>query len=353
MKSYGLSGQGGRITALLSHFLFILILFVLPDVLMAIAFPHRAPSRPMWSLYGKTIIYVGVFYLNYFLLIPRIVITHNGRHRIIRLIVLNIGVIILALALSYFLGQIFDAPRPFRHRPLLKSLSFFTRDAVMLVLTVALAVALRLGENLRDVEAKHQEMLAVRRQTELENLKSQLNPHFLFNTLNTIYALIALDPEKAQKAVHQLSRLLRYTLYEDSAEVELGQEVEFIESYTSLMRMRLGRRPVGLNVNLDGRSDVLVPPLLLLPLVENAFKYGNTPDPAEAIDISISVDNGRLVCTTSNSFVVEAKTGKNKDSGVGLANVRRRLQLLYGTKASLRTTAADNKFTAILTLPLR
>lgn len=353
MKTPGLFHREGRTTSLLSHFLFILILFVLPEVLMTLALPHRSSSRPMWGIYGKTVIYVAVFYLNYFLLIPRTVIKRRGTHRILRLVLINIGVIVAALALGYLMNQLSDTPRHFRHPSFLKSVSFLARDVVMLVLTVGLAVALRLGENLRDVEAKHQEMLAVRRQTELDSLKSQLNPHFLFNILNTIYALIALNPEKAQEAVHQLSRLLRYTLYEDASEVELGQEVEFIENYTSLMRMRLGRRPVTLNINLDGQNSVQVPPLLLLPLVENAFKYGNTPETSDPIDITIAVENGRLICSTSNSFVVEPKSGSSKNSGLGLVNVRRRLQLLYGSDASLRTSASDNKFNAILSLPLR
>ncbi len=260
MNATRLPDRGGRTTSLLSHFLFILIIFVLPEVLMAIALPHRSASRPVWSFYGKTLIYIGVFYLNYFVLIPRTVIAGRRRHRILRLVGLNVLVVIAALALSHLMGQFFDGPPRFRHPSLLKSVSFLTRDAVMLVLIVGLAVALRLGENLRDVEAKHQEMLAVRKQTELENLKSQLNPHFLFNTLNTIYALISIDPPTAQKAVHQLSRLLRYTLYEDSAEVELGREVEFIESYTSLMRMRLGSRPVSLKIDLKDRYNEAVPP---------------------------------------------------------------------------------------------
>lgn len=352
MESDHIHERDGRATSLLSHVLFILIIFVLPEVLMTFARPHRISDLPLWSIYGKTFIYVGVFYLNYFLLIPRTVIGSKRNKKILRLILINIVVIVAALFLSHYLDVYFDNVKHFRHPSFLKSLSFVTRDAMMLVLTVALAVALRLGENLRDVESKHKEMISIRRQTELDNLKSQLNPHFLFNTLNTIYALIEIDPTKAQDAVHQLSGLLRYTLYDDANEVELQREVEFIRSYASLMQMRLGKRPVNLDIDLQNHGAERVPPLMLLPLVENAFKYGNTPVTTDPIDITIKIQDNRLVCTTCNAFVPVTSEGKSKDSGVGLANVRRRLVLLYGSKAYLHTSISGNQYHATLSIPL-
>ena len=345
MKS---NNKGGRAAAVLTHIIFIVIIFVLPELLMAFAMPHRMADRPLWSIYAKTFIFLGVFYANYFVLIPYTLMAARRRKKILILALSNVVLIFLALLLAHYLNELAPVFKP-RHPSFLKSVSFMSRDAVMLVLTVGLAVALRLGENLRDVEAKHQEMIAIRRQTELDSLKSQLNPHFLFNTLNTIYALIEINPAQAQNAVHQLSGLLRYTLYEDAGEVELRREVDFIRSYSDLMKMRLGKRPVNLNIDLRGKRAVHVPPLLLLPLVENAFKYGNTPNLSDGIDISISVEDKRLICTTRNAFVTAPVS---KDSGVGLANVRRRLSLLYGNEAFLRTSSDGNIYSATLSIPL-
>ena len=112
----------------------------------------------------------------------------------------------------------------------------------MLTLTLALAVALRLSVKWKDLQQQRRELISNQRAVELDNLKSQLNPHFLFNTLNTIYVLIAVAPDKAQGAVHRLSGLLRYMLYEDTANVMLSQEADFIENYVSLMRLRLSGR---------------------------------------------------------------------------------------------------------------
>ncbi|MDE6492901.1 MAG: sensor histidine kinase, partial [Lactobacillus sp.] len=236
---------------------------------------------------------------------------------------------------------------------MLKSASFILRDTIMMILTVALAVALKLSSKWRNLQQRHKEMLAAQRTTELDNLKSQINPHFLFNTLNTIYALITVDQAKAQNAVHRLSALLRYTLYENEKTIELRKEADFIINYVELMRMRMQSRKINVTVQLDEHDNTHVPPLLFIPLIENAFKYGHTAPSDSSIDISIIVSDSQIICRTRNRFVSsETSMEKTKSSGIGLANLRRRLCLLYGNNASLRTTVNGDCYIATLSIPL-
>lgn len=353
-----LSGSRGRIAGVATHLLFITIIFILPELLMAIAMPHRNGFTFYPGFYVKNLVYITVFYLDYFVLIDRTLGRATDRRAIARFVLWNLLVILCALALCWVLSNVvFPAPRRHGHLPagsrraLLKAASFLIRDGAMLILTVALAVALRLSAKWNDLRHRHQELLASQRATELDSLKSQLNPHFLFNTLNTIYALIAVDGADAQRAVHRLSGLLRYMLYEDVAAVPLRREADFIEDYVSLMKLRLSGRDVVLTVDLADKATSNVPPLLFVPLVENAFKYGTAGADHTPVEISLVVEGDAVVCTTRNAYT-PGEGGREGSSGIGLANLRRRLTLLFGQKASFGTVADGHLYTARLVVPL-
>ena len=161
----------------------------------------------------------------------------------------NFLLIIVALGLIYLIWRFkghLGGRTPLRNHPsptesmyFAKSIGMLSRDVVMLILVIGFATALRLGDKWLKLDRRRQDLVNMQREEELKNLKSQLNPHFLFNTLNSIYALIAISPTKAQEAVHELSRLLRYVLYDTSATVSLKQELAFIDNYVSLMKLRL------------------------------------------------------------------------------------------------------------------
>lgn len=347
----------------LAHFLFIIILFVLPELVMAIAMPHKYGINFYPGFYVKTLIYIAAFYLNYLLLVDRTLGRSDGNRRIINFLLWNLLIIAAGLLLSYLLSVWTAPPTPSprrRHMPpefgprFFKQATFLVRDGVMLILTIGLAVALRLSTKWKDIERRHQEIVAEQRTIELTNLKSQLNPHFLFNTLNTIYALVDIEPDNAKKAVHRLSALLRYMLYEDVTAVPLRREVDFIEDYVSLMRLRISGRDINVEIDLAGNDDAEVPPLLFIPLIENAFKYGTSVEDDTPITISIKVIDNNIVCTTCNSFAHQPShyDDEHKASGIGLANLRRRLLLIYGNKASLRTSANENIYKAKLLLPI-
>lgn len=340
-----------RLMTVLAHVIFIIIICILPEVLMRMAWPGKSDGLP-WGVYAKSGVMVLLFYINYFIIIPHTLIRNR---RWVNFIGWNLLLITAATVLMYYIGE-WGWPRRgprHRHAPdqlhlMIASASFMLRDAITLVLTAALSVAIRLSGRWIELERRQEQMQASRRESELEQLRSQLNPHFLFNTLNSIYALIDISPAEAQAAVHELSQLLRYVVYENPEQVALSREIEFLHNYISLMRLRMGARPVNLTVDTDD-GTAQVAPLLFVTLVENAFKHGNTPDRTRPIDISVTLRGNTLTCRTSN--YIDPTTRRDRGHiGVGLANLRRRLELLYGHRASLQTSSDGTIFTASLTI---
>lgn len=345
-----------NVATILAHTIFIIMLFVLPELVMAIAMPHRHQWTFYPGFYLKAFVFLGVFYLNYFYLVDRQL--GQEKPRIWRFVGLNALLIVGVLVLTSVLQSLFievHLPRRWDEMTNTQQIatlaSFMLRDAVMLILAIGLAAAMRLSSRWSDIQQQRQKLLLAQRSSELESLKSQLNPHFLFNTLNSIYALIDLNSEDAKSAVHKLSGMLRYMLYEDQPAVPLQREAEFIENYVSLMQLRLRVSDHPLQVSIidaDQAKGLTAPPLIFIPLIENALKYGIGAAPGTPVEITLTVSENRIVCRTVNGF---AHTGKTKESGIGLANLRRRLVLIYGSAASLRTSISENVFTSELTLP--
>jgi len=168
-----------------------------------------------------------------------------------------------------------------------------------------------------------------RTEAELQNLKNQLNPHFLFNTLNNIYSLIAINGEQAQGAVHELSRLLRYMLY-DSAQplVPLGKDIDFVRNYVELMRIRMPEH-VDLKTDIQiEQPEALIAPLLFIAPIENAFKHGISSSQPSFIHITITATDKEIKCVIRNSCFPKDKKDQS-GSGIGLDNLKKRLNLLY------------------------
>ena len=171
-----------------------------------------------------------------------------------------------------------------------------------MVLTVGLAAAIRMSGRWIKVEAARREAEKSRTEAELKNLRNQLNPHFLLNTLNNIYALIAFDSDKAQAAVQELSRLLRHVLYDNQQNfVALGKEMDFIRNYIELMRIRLASN-VTVETQIDVRADsrTEIAPLIFISLIENAFKHGISPTESSFIRIHFSESPGQVCCEITN-----------------------------------------------------
>lgn len=331
------------------HLLFISIMFILPDVLMRMASPWKGPFT--WTFYLKEAIMAGVFYINYLVIIPKSLLSQH-RNRWFRFVGANVLLIVGGAMVMFYLGRIIHTPRRNHDRDemqiMLASISFILRDALTLLLLVSLAAMLRFSSWWVELDRRKRALEAAKRDSEIESLRAQLNPHFLFNTLNTIYALVALNPAEAQKAVHELSAMLRYVVYENPEKVPVEREAEFISNYVELMRLRMGNRPISFEVK--GSGNAMVPPLLLVTLVENAFKHGNTADRSLPIAIRLNCDDGKVVFETSNH--TDCRTVANaKTDGVGLANLRRRMELIYGTDATLTISQTSDKFETYLQIP--
>lgn len=328
------------------HLIAICILLVFPDLLFGASRRHW-DSTGVWamSIYFKAVVFLAVFYTEYYCIIGRTLLSK----RIWAFAGFSLLLAVVALVVMHIGQNCIMPPRPPRHElstlnMILRQASFTLRDLGLMVLVIALSVALKFSENWAQIEKRHEQLLASQKADELQNLKNQLNPHFLFNTLNTIYALIAVSPEKAQDAVHELSTLLRYVLYENPEKVRLSREISFLKSYAALMEARMGEGTVRLAFDVHGDPEVA--PMLFVPLVENAFKHGNSHDASTPIEVSITADSaGLIVCSISNSYLPKAG---DAPGGIGIANLKRRLQLIYGGDASLSTKADGHTYHAIL-----
>lgn len=293
-----------------------------------------------------------VFYLNYFILIPH----YLFRERKNTYLWLN-AIIILAVVIGAHCREILDLPPLFEipkkplHRPPIGL--FLISNTLMLVLTAGLSAAIRLSARWTEIESARREAERQKTEAELKNLKNQLNPHFLLNTLNNIYALIAFNSDKAQEAVQELSKLLRYVLYDNQQTfVPLYKEAEFIRNYIELMRIRQAAH-VKVETDLSVRPDsqTLIAPLIFISLIENAFKHGISPTQSSFIRLSLCEEDGEVICSIVNSYY--PKTSEDKSgSGIGQEQVSKRLELLYPGRYEWKRGMSEDKqtYSSILTI---
>lgn len=220
---------------------------------------------------------------------------------------------------------------------------------VLALLMLCFNVAVRLFfKSLRDKEAM-KELERQNLQSQLEYLKYQINPHFFMNTLNNIHALVDIDAEKAKQIIVELSRLMRYVLYEsNNRTILLEKEVQFLKHYVELMRIRY---PESVHIALslpEETHKVSVPPLLFISFVENAFKHGVSYQKESYISISLKLEEGKVVFHSLNSC-----SGRSEDQhhGIGLENIRKRLNLLFGEEFTLVIEEKENTFEVLLRIP--
>ena len=187
---------------------------------------------------------------------------------------------------------------------------------------------------------------------QLQYLKYQVNPHFFMNTLNNIHALVDIDPERAKTSIVELSKLMRYVLYEGNNKLtSLSREVQFLRNYVQLMSMRYtGNVSISLDVP-DVLPDSMLPPLLLVIFVENAFKHGISYRTKSFVEISLQPHGNRLLFSCRNSRP-EIKHDENMKGGVGLSNVCRRLDLLFPNDYTLDIKEEEDTYTVKLEIPL-
>ena len=217
-------------------------------------------------------------------------------------------------------------------------------------LMILLAVGIRHIMRANESQMKFEEERRKTAEAELTWLKHQLNPHFLFNTLNNISSLTQIDPDKAQESIGQLSDLLRYALYDSESEkVQLSSEIEFMDNYIDLMALRCNEMTT-VEKNLEAPSHpVEVAPLLFISLVENAFKHGVNARHPSFVKVAMRMDGDDLVFTCDNSLFEKQGTDRI-GSGIGLENMKRRLELLYPGRYTYEQSTSDDTYHVKVTL---
>jgi len=188
-------------------------------------------------------------------------------------------------------------------------------------------------------------------QSELALLRTQLNPHFLFNSLHNIDTLILVNPEKASGSLIELSDLMRYTLYDaDTDFIELNKEIDYIKKYIHLQELRLSNKELILFTVNGNTNNIKVAPMLFMSFIENAFKHITDKEADAGISILFNITDQQILFEVTNIFDATKKTVKDETTGIGLENVKRRLELIYPKSHKLEISIKDNRYKAELTI---
>ena len=305
-------------------------------------------------------LWLGAFYLNAWVWVPKLLLPNKIGWFFLAAVGTAIGVVVIiylveiGLNLPDLMHQAFHPGRPRRegNGPFWYSLvgSFFITVVVLAIGTSITAV------QTWQKDAQLRQLLEQEKtSTELSFLKAQINPHFFFNTLNNIYALTMINIDLSRQALHTLSRMMRYVLYETShGTTLLSKELLFIEDYIQLMQLRLTENVKVVFQKPNPVNDLMIAPMLLLPFVENAFKHGVSTVSPCSINIKVEQQGAELNVHVSNTIVNEKKLVLEDSNGIGLVNTRRRLDLLYPNNYHLaaQENTIKNEYEVNLTIQL-
>lgn len=279
------------------------------------------------------------FYLNYYVLIPQFFFTQ--KYGLFVALLLPPGIVVTFVVESLMPPAAIFGPIPLLLR--------VETNFVLFCATVFISLALKI--NNRWQESEKQKLDA-----ELSLLKAQINPHFLFNTLNSIYTLAVKKSDLTADAIVKLSGMMRYVITEAQAEyVSLEKEIMYVSNYIELQKIRLGNTAAiefETDVQCTDEHLIQIAPLVLIPFVENAFKYGVNPEEPSLIRILLTLDEQTLSLSTYNRIFAMPHTAEDTSSGLGIANVRKRLELMYPQRHFLEITRTSSDFTVQLSLRL-
>ena len=326
--------------------------FLVPALVAWTTTGHMAQALSVFRHSARMMLPLFVLYgLNYYVLVPKFLYGGKVKWFYICNIVLLVGFNLF----RYLPRGPMTFPDEVVHQFGMRNMwAFFVGSIIagvfIQVLMILLAVGLRHVMRQNEREMKFEEERRKTAEAELTWLKHQLNPHFLFNTLNNISSLTQIDPDKAQESIGQLSDLLRYALYDSEAEkVPLSSEIDFMDNYIDLMALRCNDLTT-VEKHLEAPSrPVEVAPLLFISLVENAFKHGVNARYPSFVKVSMQMEGDDLVFTCDNSRFEKQGTDRI-GSGIGLENMKRRLELLYPGRYTYEQNAADDTYHVKVTL---
>lgn len=295
--------------------------------------------------------YLLIFIIHNSLIAPRLLLR---KHRYVWYLVVNL----LTITAVFSLVAIYEKYAPYDTEPyILNGKASFTDLAIYWnILLGFFMTGLNMGikllyRSLRD-EQQMEELKRQNLQAEMDYLRYQINPHFFMNTLNNIHALIDIDTEYAKSAVIELSKMMRYVLYESGSEtISLKKDIQFIENYIELMRIRYDSSiDICLDYPATIPNKVAIPPLLLIVFVENVFKHGVSYNHASFIHIRIGYRDDAVTAVISNSRHEKSRPGT---TGIGLENVKKRLALIYQDNYTLSIDDSDPAvYTVKLIIPI-
>lgn len=331
-----------------------LFLFLLFPLTFQISFPKEFWVLQIYQL----ILYFGTFYLNYYVIVPKILFRNKS---FVFIIVLCL-IISISATLNYYIAVFYKVHLVMEKMDSTNQnsrVNFLTINSfIFLVVTLFLifiSTTVKVNERLKDISNRRKKLEQEKLASELAFLKAQINPHFYFNVLHAIYALTETNVEKAQEALHSLSLMMRYVIYETKHHSSmLSKEIQFIEHYIKLMQLRIPQNTKIIFEKPKSVQDYPVSSMILLPFVENAFKHGITHHKEDEITIRISQDENILFFEVFNPIAEISTKDLEESNGIGLTNTKRRLDLLYPNHYELETTEDLEKkeFRIILKLHL-
>jgi len=375
------------------HIVAWLVLIIIPHIV--ITYYSGQPKFIPWHFFINIILYGVVFYANYIWLVSNLFLKNKKAAYFFSAITAIIIAILLSSISATFTkppampdkpdSERFDFNHPNHddYRPMPKDDDFGFEDkerkkpehfkdfnrkdddfpfktvewysfVLISIIVTGFAVGLKVIEKYAETEKRQRDLEKEKLNSELAFLKNQISPHFFFNTLNNIYSLIEINTQTAQESVHKLSKLMRYLLYEtESKEVFLSAEIDFMKNYIDLMRLRISKR-VNVEIHFpESNINKKIPPLLFIPFIENAFKHGVSFKENSFIKI-VLLDKGSKItflCVNSvksgNSHIVS-----ENHSGIGLANVKKRLELLFPDRHKLKIQDLEESYSVSVEIDL-
>ena len=302
---------------------------------------NRNNNNSLYKYFLTDLLWISFFYLNAYLLIPKLI--YRKKFWEYALVLIAIFSVLIFCDWVLFINFLQD--RTYQLKPAI----LFVIFPFLFVLAASTAFQLIRDKMRADQLLKDRENENLK--TELSFLRSQVSPHFMFNVLNNMVALARKKSDILEPSLIKLSSLMRYMLYEaDEEKVPLEKEKEYLQSYIDLQQQRFGKNLV-VNFNAepsDAQYDI--EPMLLIPFVENAFKHGTGIFEEPQIDIDLQAKNNKLQFSVRNKYVEDTLEIKDKTSGIGMSNVKRRLNLLYGGNHTLLITKNNGWFMVSLQL---
>ncbi|MES2005067.1 MAG: sensor histidine kinase [Bacteroidota bacterium] len=353
-----------KIVTLIAHSAAWLCFFTLPYLVF---FPRlrdfSMSNHQLASIVCNNVFLVLFYYLNTLLLIPRFLAKEKWFFYILSIVVCLFVFLYAPKQIAFWIAE----PEPFNplNREFIRNPAFKGKprfsgymrgqrpvadpyNTVLFLLIFTVGTCISVIQRWLRTEQTRKETENEKLNTELSFLKSQVNPHFFFNTLNNIYSLAVVRSEKTAPAVMKLSAIMRYILTETQRDlVPLQNEVDFIHNFIDLQQVRLTDKVI-LNFSTEGTTDnLLVAPLLFIPFVENAFKYGVSTKESSSINIDIRTE-GNIIHFSAVNYIVPSENNLMENTGIGINNVKRRLELMYAGKHRLTTTQKNNYYSVHL-----